>query len=447
MGVPALSPQAVIRRKREGLALAAGELDGFIRGMADGSLCDGQLGAFAMAVCLRGMDRAETLALTLAMRDSGQRLDWHAAGLPGPVLDKHSTGGVGDCTSLLVAPILAACGAHVPMLSGRGLGHTGGTLDKLEAIPGYCSQPTPERLRATVRDTGLAIVGAGAELAPADRRLYAVRDVSGTVDAIPLIVASILSKKLAAGVDALVLDVKSGNGASLGEPTQAQALARELVAVAAAAGLPTQALVTDMSQPLAPAAGNALELRLALACLRGAPVAPRLVDLSLQLAAVALCQGGLAGWPGEAWAMARAALDSGAAAERFERMVAALGGPTDLVDTPDRHLARAPCQAPLPAPVDGWVGAWDTRALGEAVVALGGGRSRSEDAVDARVGLDAILPLGTPVARGEPLMQVHAATPSDLQAALARLGDVCAVHPAPPKLAPLVQSWLGAEAP
>lgn len=442
----AISPQAVIRRKRDGRSLSPAHLHDFIAGIADGSLCDGQLGAFAMAVCLRGMDREETAALTLAMRDSGQRLDWRAAGLPGPVLDKHSTGGVGDCTSLLVAPILAACGASVPMLSGRGLGHTGGTLDKLEAIPGYCSQPSPERLRATVRETGLAIVGAGADLAPADRRLYAVRDVTATVDAIPLIVASILSKKLAAGVDALVLDVKSGNGASLGDPALALELARELVAVAAIAGLPAQALVTDMSQPLAPAAGNAVELRLALDCLRGEPAAARLVDASLQLAAVALCQGGLAEGPGDAWAMALAALASGEAAERFARMVVALGGPSDLLDAPGRHLASAPCQAPLLARADGWVAGHDTRLLGEVVVALGGGRRHSSDGIDPRVGLDAILPLGTPISRGEPLLQVHAATPGELDAALAALGPACRVQPTAPARVPLVQAWLGAGA-
>lgn len=444
MALAAPSPQAVLRRKRDGHALAASELQGFIAGIADGRLSDGQLGAFAMAVCLRGMDRDETVALTLAMRDSGRRLDWRAAGFAGPVLDKHSTGGVGDCTSLLVAPILAACGAQVPMISGRGLGHTGGTLDKLEAIPGYRATLSPDALVAAVREAGLAIVGASSELAPADRRLYAVRDVTATVDAIPLITASILSKKLAAGLDALVLDVKCGNGASLPEPAQARALARELVEVANAAGLPTQALVTDMSQPLAPAAGNALEVRVALACLRGETVAPRLVELSLHLAATALWQGGLAPDLDAAYAQAQAALASGAAAERFSRMVAVLGGPADLLEAPDRHFPPAPCIASLEAPADGWLAGIDTRALGEAVVDLGGGRRQPDDRIDARVGLDAILPLGTRVRSGQPLLRVHAADEGALAATLERLRAAVTIQPQAPAPSPLVIERVGA---
>ncbi|MDY0022459.1 thymidine phosphorylase [Arenimonas caeni] len=440
------SPQAVIRRKREGHALAAGELREFIAGIADGSLCDGQLGAFAMAVCLRGMDHDETVALTLAMRDSGRRLDWRAADLGGPVLDKHSTGGVGDCTSLLVAPMLAACGAFVPMLSGRGLGHTGGTLDKLGAIPGYRSAPKPDELVRVVRDTGLAIVGASADLAPADRRLYAVRDVTATVDAIPLITASILSKKLAAGVDALVMDVKSGNGASLPDHDSALALARELVAVANGAGLRTEALVTDMSQPLAPAAGNALELRIALACLRGEPVAPRLVAASIELCAVALRQGGLAADLDEARARARAALASGAAAERFARMVHALGGPADLFEATDRHLPPAPCSADLPATAGGWLAAIDTRALGEAVVDLGGGRRHGDDRIDTRVGLDAIVPVGSAIEAGQPLLRVHAADDAALSATLARLAPCFRIDERPPAGQPLVLARIDAKA-
>ena len=444
MALAAPSPQAVLRRKRDGHALAASELRGFIAGIADGRLSDGQLGAFAMAVCLRGMDRDETAALTLAMCDSGRRLNWRAAAITGPVLDKHSTGGVGDCTSLLVAPILAACGAHVPMISGRGLGHTGGTLDKLEAIPGYRATLSPDALVAAVRKAGLAIVGASSELAPADRRLYAVRDVTATVDAIPLITASILSKKLAAGLDALVLDVKCGNGASLPEPAQARALARELVEVANAAGLPTQALVTDMSQPLAPAAGNALEVRVALACLRGEAVAPRLVELSLHLAATALWQGGLAPELDAAYAQAQAALANGAAAERFARMVAVLGGPTDLLDAPDRHFPPAPCIASLAAPADGWLAGIDTRALGEAVVDLGGGRRQPDDRIDPRVGLDALLPLGTRVQRGQPLLRVHAADESALAAMLERLTSAVAIPAQAPAPSPLVIDRVGA---
>ena len=440
------TPQTVIRHKREGNTLRAAELRSFIGGITQGRICDGQLGAFAMAVCLRGMDRDETVALTLAMRDSGQRIDWRAAGLHGPVLDKHSTGGVGDCTSLLVAPLLAACGAHVPMISGRGLGHTGGTLDKLEAIPGYRVDIEPDALIATVRATGLAIVGASADLAPADQRLYAVRDVTATVDSIPLIIASILSKKLAAGVDTLVMDVKCGNGASLSNPEDAHALARELVAVAQAAGLPTQALVTDMSQPLAPAAGNALEVRLALACLRGEPVAPRLVEASLQLVAVALCQGRLAPDVEAARRMAQAALDSGAAAECFARMVVALGGPADLLEASNRYFPPAPCCATLTATDAGWLARIDTRALGETVVDLGGGRRSSGDRIDHRVGIDGILPLGTRIAHGDPLLRVHAGDPAALSAALHQLRNACGLSPTANAPPPLVLARVGAEA-
>ncbi|WP_374603031.1 thymidine phosphorylase [Arenimonas sp.] len=440
------TPQSVIRRKREGHCLDPAELQGFIGGIADGRLCDGQLGAFAMAVCLRGMDREETVALTLAMRDSGRRLCWDTAGLRGPVLDKHSTGGVGDCTSLLVAPILAACGAYVPMISGRGLGHTGGTLDKLEAIPGYRVAVDAQTLVDVVRRTGLAIVGANADLAPADRRLYAVRDVTATVDAIPLITASILAKKLAAGLDALVLDVKCGNGASLADPASAHALARELVAVAAAAGLPARALVTDMSQPLAPAAGNALELRLALACLRGEAVAPRLREASVELAAVALVQGRLAPDLDGARHLAGNALASGAAAERFARMVAALGGPADLLEATDKYLEPAPCSAVVRAPEGGWVAGFDTRAIGEVVVGLGGGRRRGDDLIDPRVGIDGIVPVGTAVARGEPLMRVHAADPDALAAALAGLQASCRIEAEAAAPASLVLARYGGEA-
>lgn len=442
----ASTPQSVIRRKRDGHSLGSTELQGFIGGIASGRLCDGQLGAFAMAVCLRGMDHDETVALTLAMRDSGRRLSWAAAGLNGPVLDKHSTGGVGDCTSLLVAPILAACGAFVPMISGRGLGHTGGTLDKLEAIPGYRVAIDADTLVDVVRRTGLAIVGASADLAPADRRLYAVRDVTATVDAIPLITASILAKKLAAGLDALVLDVKCGNGASMADPASAHALARELVAVAGAAGLRTQALVTDMSQPLAPAAGNALELRLALACLRGEPVAPRLREACLELAAAALVNGGLASDGGHAWRLAEQALAGGGAAERFARMVVALGGPADLLEATDDYLPAAPCIGVLKAPEAGWVAGFDTRAIGEVVVDLGGGRRRGDDVIDPRVGIDAIVPVGTAVARGEPLLRVHAADPDSLAAALGRLETGCTIHPEMLPPASLVQARYGSEA-
>jgi thymidine phosphorylase len=287
-------PQEAIRAKRDGGELGAEELARIVRAIADGSLSEAQVGAFAMAVMLRGMTPREAAAFTMAVRDSGEVFDWRAESPPGPVLDKHSTGGVGDLVSLALGPMLAACGAWVPMIVGRGLAHTGGTLDKLESIPGYVSRPPPERVRKTVHEAGVAIVGAGERIAPADRRLYAVRDVTATVDCLPLIVASILSKKLAAGLDALVLDIKRGNGAVLPEPERGRELAIEMKATAAEAGLRLSALATDMSEPLARSAGNALEVFEAVAMLRGEGVDPRLLEVTLALGAEVMVLGGLA---------------------------------------------------------------------------------------------------------------------------------------------------------
>lgn len=402
-------PQELLRRKRDGEALAAAELAVIATGLADGSLSDAQAAAFAMAVYFRGMTPDERTALTLAMRDSGGVLDWRGESLPGPVLDKHSTGGVGDLVSLPLGPMLAACGAFVPMISGRGLGHTGGTLDKLGAIPGYDVQPDEATLRRVVREAGVAIVGAGERLAPADRRLYAIRDVTATVDCLPLIVASILSKKLAAGLDGLVLDVKAGNGAVRPAAAAARELAAALVGTARQAGLRCAALVTGMSQPLARSAGNALELREALAMLAGRPADPRLLEVTLALGARLLALGGVVADEATACGRLERALAGGAAAERFARMVAGLGGPADLLERPDRHLATAPVVVDVPAPVGGYVTHIDTRALGLVVVALGGGRTRPGAPIDPRVGLDQIRPLGTRVVAGEPLARVHAA--------------------------------------
>jgi thymidine phosphorylase len=399
----------LIRAKRDGERLPPEGLAEFMRGVAGGTVGNGQLGAFAMAVWLRGMDRAECAALTRAMRDSGGMLDWTGAALGGPLLDKHSTGGVGDLASLVLAPLLAACGAFVPMVSGRGLGHTGGTLDKLSAIPGYVVDPHADRLRRVLREAGCAIIAAGPGIAPADRRLYAVRDVTATVDSLPLIVASILSKKLAAGLDALVLDVKTGSGAQTRSQETARQLARLLVDVAVEAGLPTRALVTAMDQPLAGTVGNALELRSALDYLRGDARPPRLHALVLALGAELLVPARLATDAADAHARLEAALADGAAAERLARMVAGLGGPADLVDAPDRHLACAPWTGEVAAPDSGVVTAIDARMLGEAVVDLGGGRVAADAPIDVRVGLGDVRAVGDRVAAGDPLARVHAA--------------------------------------
>jgi thymidine phosphorylase len=399
----------LIRRKRDGLELSAEEISQLVGGIADGSVTDAQVGALAMAIVWRGMSPAERVALTGAMTRSGDVLEWGSAGLSGPVLDKHSTGGVGDKVSLILAPILAACGAFVPMISGRGLGHTGGTLDKLESIPGYDVTPDNERFREVVARAGCAIVGQTARLAPADRRLYAIRDATGTVESIPLIVGSILSKKLAAGLDALVMDVKAGSGAMMAELDQARELAQAIVEVAVGNGLPTVALLTDMNQVLGRTAGNAVEVRESIDHLTGATRDERLLEVTLALCAEVLVLGALYDDLGDARRAAERALSSGAAAERFGAMVAELGGPPDLIDRPDRHLPDAPVTKPIEPPASGTVSSIDVRAVGIAIVNLGGGRAREDDVVDYSVGLTEVAALGERVEPGgRPLALVHA---------------------------------------
>ncbi len=397
--------QEIIRNKRDGAELAAEEIAAMVAGIASGEASEGQVAAFAMAVFFQGMTHAEAAALTLAMRDSGEVFDWD---LPGPVVDKHSTGGVGDNVSLMLAPIVAACGGYVPMISGRGLGHTGGTLDKMDAIPGYTSQPDNALLRRVVSEVGCAIIGQTSALAPADKRFYATRDVTATVESVPLITASILSKKLAAGLGGLVMDVKSGNGAFMSSYEGALELAQSITGVAREAGLPCHALITDMNQPLASAAGNALEVANAVDFLTGAHRDARLEAVTLALAGEMLALTGLAENRGAGEAKARAALDSGKAAEVFGRMVSALGGPADFVDRPGKHLAAAKLVREVAAPESGHVAAIDTRAIGLAVVELGGGRRRADDAINPAVGLTGLVDLGEQVERGSPLCRIHA---------------------------------------
>ncbi len=399
----------LIRVKRDGGVLGEEQIRALVAGIADGTVSDAQVGALAMAIVLNGMTASERIALTGAMRDSGDVLDWSDSGLPGPALDKHSTGGVGDKVSLLLAPIVAACGGAVPMISGRGLGHTGGTLDKLESIPGYDTTPDPDKLRRAVASAGAAIVGQTARLAPADRRLYAIRDATGTVESIPLIVASILSKKLAAGLDALVMDVKVGSGAFLPGREQAEELARAIVEVAAGNGLPTAALLTDMDRVLGRTAGNAVEVRESIDHLTGAANDERLLDVTLALSAELLTLGGLHPDAAAARDAAEAALRGGAAAERFAAMVRELGGPADILEAPGRHLPEAPVTAKAEPAEAGTVAGVDVRAVGLAVVALGGGRTREDDPVDHSVGLTDVAAPGEEVAPGgRPLASVHA---------------------------------------
>jgi thymidine phosphorylase len=397
-----LAPE-VIRRKRDGGTLSAEEINFLVGGITDGGLSDAQVGALAMAFFLRGLEAGERVALTRAMRDSGTVLDWD---LDRPVLDKHSTGGVGDKVSLILAPVLAACGAAVPMISGRGLGHTGGTLDKLDSIPGYQSVPAIEVIKRVVRDTGCAIVGQTADLAPADRRLYAVRDATGTVESIPLIVASILSKKLAEGLDALVLDVKTGSGAFMAKREDSEALARALVEVATGAGLNTVALITDMNEVLGTTAGNALEVRESVDHLTGARREPRLHEVTVALAAAALVQAQLAPDDGAARAQIQTVLDDGSAAERFGAMVAALGGPSDFMENP--ALPSASVTRPVAPERPGILQSVDARAVGLVVTGLGGNRRREDDHIDYGVGLSQVAPIGADVGPDRPLALVHA---------------------------------------
>jgi thymidine phosphorylase len=410
-----MDARAILEGFRMGRLPSAEALAWFARGLATGEVTDAQAGAFAMAVCWRGVGDAGRVALTRAMRDSGKVLEWD---MPGPVIDKHSTGGIGDCISLLLAPALAACGAYVPMISGRGLGHTGGTLDKLESIPGLRTGLTEDQLRLQLAGCRCAIVSASAEIAPADRRLYALRDVTGTVASIDLITASILSKKLAAGLEALVLDVKCGSGAFMKTPAEAEALARALVSTAQGSGCMASALITDMSQPLATAAGNALEVIEVMETLTGTSVNAALWDLTAALGGEALALGGIARDVEDGEGRIIAALESGSAAEWFGRMVAAQGGPADFVDRwPDR-LPSAPVMREIPALQDGFITQIDGQALGHAVVHLGGGRLREGDRVNPSVGLSDLAGLGEEIGAGVPLGMVHAATEDQAEVAI-----------------------------
>jgi thymidine phosphorylase len=422
----------LIRRKRDGGELTDEELGFLVRGIADGTLSDAQVGALAMAILIQGLTPDERIAFTHHKTHSGEVLDWGDVDLPGPPLDKHSTGGVGDKVSLLLGPIVAACGGAVPMISGRGLGHTGGTLDKLDSIPGYDSTPDLDRFRAVVAKAGCAIVGQTAQLAPADRRLYAIRDATGTVESLPLIVASILSKKLAAGLHALVMDVKVGSGAFMPTREDADELARAIVEVAQGNGLPTSALLTDMNEVLGRTAGNAVEVRESIDHLTGAASDPRLREVTLALSAELLRLGGLHPDDGSARAAAERALDDGAAAERFAAMVVELGGPADLLERPDDHLPSAPIKLAAEPAEAGTVSAVDVRAVGLAVVGLGGGRMRETDEIDHAVGLTDVAAIGEQVGPGgKPLALVHARTEEDARRAATALREAYTLGASP----------------
>lgn len=431
----------LLHKKRDGAALESSEIAALVAGICDDTVTDAQIAAFAMATWFRGMTVDEQMALTLAMRDSGRVLQWH--GLDGPVLDKHSTGGVGDLVSLILGPVMASCGAYVPMISGRSLGHTGGTLDKLESIPGFDTSPGIERFQRLVREHGLAIVGQSADLAPADRRMYAVRDVTATVSSPPLIVSSILSKKLAEGLDGLVMDIKFGSGAVMTDLEAARRLGAEICRVSQSAGLPCRALVTDMDQPLAWAAGNALEVLEVIRFLRGEARNERVLEVVLALCAELLQLGRLAAHVEQGRTLARAALDSGRAAEAFARMVSGQGGPADLLERPEAYLPQAAVCRPLLAEGMGFITAIDTRAVGMIVVELGGGRQRTDDRIDPAVGLSGLSGPQQPVVADTPLAVIHAASADDWKRAAAALREAVRLGPEPPPSAPLVHDRIG----
>ncbi|QIR93551.1 thymidine phosphorylase [Vibrio alginolyticus] len=403
-------PQEIIRKKRDGEVLTADEINFFIQGVANNTVSEGQIAAFAMTIFFNEMTMDERIALTCAMRDSGMVIDWSHMNFGGPIVDKHSTGGVGDVTSLMLGPMVAACGGFVPMISGRGLGHTGGTLDKLESIPGYNITPSNDVFGQVTKDAGVAIIGQTGDLAPADKRVYATRDITATVDNISLITASILSKKLAAGLESLVMDVKVGSGAFMPTYEASEELAKSIVAVANGAGTKTTAILTDMNQVLASSAGNAVEVREAVRFLTGEYRNPRLLEVTMASCAEMLVLGKLAENTEDARAKLMEVLDNGKAAECFGKMVAGLGGPADFVENYDNYLEKAEIIKPVYATETGIVSAMDTRSIGMAVVAMGGGRRVATDEIDYAVGFDNFIRLGEVADSDKPLAVIHART-------------------------------------
>ncbi|MCW7553133.1 thymidine phosphorylase [Endozoicomonas gorgoniicola] len=431
-------PQEVIRRRREGEILSQQEIREFILGVTDNTVSEGQVAAFAMATFFREMSIEERVALTCAMRDSGKVLDWSHDNLGGPVLDKHSTGGVGDVVSLMLGPMIAACGGYIPMISGRGLGHTGGTLDKLDSIPGYMTQITETQFRQVVKEAGVAIAGQTGELAPADKRIYAIRDVTATVDSIDLITASILAKKLAEGLDALVMDVKVGSGAFMPTFEKSVELAESIVKVATGAGVKCTALLTDMNQCLASSAGNAVEVREAVQYLTGDYRNPRLHEITMAQSSELLVRGGLADDDNQAREKLMQVLDSGQAADVFGRMVAGQGGPADFVEKYDAYLPTARFIKPLYPERGGYVTAMDTRQVGLSVVQMGGGRKLPTDQLDYSVGITDMCRLGDRADIDKPIAVINARDENSWNEAAAMLKDAIRLDDAKPAENPTV---------
>lgn len=438
-------PQEIIKAKRDGKALSRDQIAFFVKGITNGTVTDSQIAAFAMSVYFNGMAMPERVALTEEMMNSGNVVRWDHMNLGGPIVDKHSTGGVSDSVSLMLGPMVAACGGYVPMIAGRGLGHTGGTLDKFESIPGYNIQPNLADFQRIVKEIGVAIIGQTADLAPADKRFYSIRDITATVDSIPLITASILSKKLSAGLESLAMDVKTGNGAFMTSLEDARELASSIVAVANGAGVRTSATITDMNEALGDTAGNATEMREAVEYLTGARRNPRLHEVTMALAKQMLQLSGLASTPAAAEQKLMHALDSGKAAEIFGKMVHALGGPADFLENWQNYLPKAPVIMPVYADMPGYVTQVATRDLGLVVVTLGGGRRNSADTINHAVGLTDIQPIGSYVDRDIPLAFVHAEDEVSAAAAAVELKASIGLTETLPQRNPVVYETLTAE--
>jgi len=435
----------IIRKKRDGGELTPAEIAFFVDGLTDGSIPAEQASALAMAVFLNSMSAEEAGCLTLAMAASGSVLEWQDQGLDGPVVDKHSTGGVGDKVSFLVAPIAAACGCYVPMISGRGLGHTGGTTDKVESIPGYNATPDFALFKKVVKSAGCAIIGQTADLAPADRRLYAIRDVTATVESIPLITASILSKKIAAGTQALVMDVKFGSGAFMSGADKAEELANSIIATSAKADLKTHALITDMNECLGLTAGNAVEIAESIEYLKNNQRESRLDEVVLSLCAEMLVATNLDNDRASARAKADEAVTSGKAVEVFARMVHELGGPADIIDNYEKHLPTAAATLAVHPADAGYVAAVDAFALGNAIIELGGGRRTMADELDLSVGLTHVAPIGSIVDKECPLAVIQASSDDTAQLAAAMIRKAYEISESPPVERPLIYNTLTAD--
>lgn len=435
----------IIRKKRDGGELTVEDIAFFVAGLTDGSIPEEQVSALAMAIFLNSMSAAEAGSLTMAMAASGTMLEWQNDGLDGPVVDKHSTGGVGDKVSFLLAPIAAACGCYVPMISGRGLGHTGGTTDKIESIPGYQATPDFDLFRKVVKSTGCAIIGQTADLAPADRRFYAIRDVTATVESVPLITASIMSKKIAAGLDALVMDVKVGSGAFMTSAEQAEELAQSIISTAAKAKLKTHAIITDMNECLGTTAGNALEIAESMEYLLNNHRESRLDEVVMALCVEMLVAAGVENDRDAARLKVDAAVTSGNAADRFERMVAGLGGPTDFVENYSQHLPQAAITQPVFAAESGYIVAEDAFLVGNAIIRLGGGRAELDDVLDLSVGLTNKAPIGTWVDKERPLALIHASSTESAEAAATMIRQACQIADTQPSARPVIGRILTAE--